>query len=374
MGSEAVSCVFCRLDPPKRTRRSAYHSQGRMEFVPIDFRSEQLIARVRSSDGSGEVERRLEVRFDPLLGTTARIAQGVSLPTAGPSALAPFQPEDPKCPFCLPRLLEVTPRILPNICVDGRIRQGETTLFPNVVPYSQYAAVAPFSTRHWLALRDFTPRLIADNLAAALRYVRHVHDVDGGVQHCAYNINYLYPSGGSLPHPHAQIFADPYPTTMMRLQYQAGERYWSEHGGSFWEALVEAEERRGERFVGRIGASSWITAFAPLGFNEVRAVVSGRETFLDLTDDDAEALALGVSRVLSWYEASGYNSFNLAFYSGPLGGAHYFRPNLITVTRSALVPNYRSDAMHLERLHWEAAVDRPPEALAAELRDHFLEA
>ena len=44
------------------------------------------------------------------------------------------------------------------------------------------------------------------------------------------------------------------------------------------------------------------------------------------------------------------------------------------VTRSALVPNYRSDAMHLERLHWEAAVDRPPEALAAELRDHFLEA
>ena len=203
--------------------------------------------------------------------------------------------------------------------------------------------------------------------------MRQVCDVDGGVQHCAYNINYLYPSGGSLPHPHAQIFVDPYPTTMMRLQYRASERYWSEHGRSFWEALIEAEERRGERFVGRIGATSWITAFAPLGFNEVRAVVSGRETFLDLTDEDAEALALGVSRVLSWYEASGYNSFNLAFYSGPLSGAHYFRPNLIMVTRSALVPNYRSDAMHLERLHWEAAVDRPPEALAAELRGHFLE-
>ena len=342
--------------------------------MPIDFHSEQLIARVRSSDGSEEVERQLEVRFDPLLGTTARIAQGVSLPTAEPSALAFFQAADPKCPFCLPRLPEATPRILPTICADGRIRLGETTLFPNVVPYSQYAAVAIFSAQHWLALHDFTPRLIADNLAAALRYVRQVYDVDGGVQHCAYNINYLYPSGGSLPHPHAQIFVDPYPTTMMRLQYRASERYWSEHGRSFWEALIEAEERRGERFVGRIGATSWITSFAPLGFNEVRAVVSGRETFLDLTDEDAEALALGVSRVLSWYEASGYNSFNLAFYSGPLSGAHYFRPNLIMVTRSALVPNYRSDAMHLERLHWEAAVDRPPEALAAELRGHFLEA
>ena len=134
---------------------------------------------------------------------------------------------------------------------------------------------------------------------------------------------------------------------------------------------MDAEEQRSERFVGRIGTTSWMTAFAPLGFNEVRAVVSGRETFLDLTDDDTEALALGISRVLSWYEASGYNSFNLAFYSGALSGAPSFRPNLTMVTRSALIPNYRSDAMHLERLHWEAAVDRPPEALAAELRDCF---
>ena len=95
---------------------------------------------------------------------------------------------------------------------------GETVLFPNVVPYSQYAAVAIFSTRHWLALREFTPDLIGDDLTAALQFVRQVHHLDGRVQHCAYNVNYLYPSGGSLPHPHAQIYVDPYPTTMMRLQ------------------------------------------------------------------------------------------------------------------------------------------------------------
>jgi UDPglucose--hexose-1-phosphate uridylyltransferase len=339
--------------------------------MSIDFKCERLVSRSCSPDGSKDFERRVEVRFDPLLGTTARIAQGVSLPKAEPSALAFLQVADAKCPFCLPRLLELTPRILPTICSDGRIRQGETTLFPNIVPYSQYAAVAIFTARHWLALHDFTPRLIADNLAAALRYVRQVYDVDGGVQHCAYNINYLFPSGGSLAHPHSQIFADPYPTTIMQLQYQAGERYWSEHSRSFWEALIEAEERLGERFVGRIGVTSWITAFAPLGFNEVRAVVSGRGTFLDLTNDDVEAIALGVSRVLSWYEASGSNSFNLAFYSGPLSGTHHFRPNLIMVTRSAAVPHYRSDAMYLERLHWEAAVDRPPEELAVALRAYF---
>ena len=34
--------------------------------MSIDFHSERLIARVRSSDGSEEFERQLEVRFDPL--------------------------------------------------------------------------------------------------------------------------------------------------------------------------------------------------------------------------------------------------------------------------------------------------------------------
>jgi galactose-1-phosphate uridylyltransferase len=338
--------------------------------MTVDFRHERLTGRFLSPDGE-EVERRLEVRFDPLLGTSARIAQGVSLPRAEPAALAFLQAADPACPFCPERLAQLTPRLLPAICAEGRIREGETVLFPNLVPYSQHAAVAIFSARHWLPLRDFTPSLIADNLSAVLRFVRDVHRVDRRVEHCAYNVNYLYPSGGSLPHPHSQIYLDPHPTTMMRLQREAGERYWSQHGVSFWEALVEAEERRAERFVGRIGATSWMTAFAPLGFNEVRAVVAHRETLLDLTGDERSALALGISRVLAWYEACGYNSFNLALFSGPLGGAPGFRVNLTMVTRSALIPNYRSDAMHLERLHWEAAVDRSPEALAIELRERF---
>jgi hypothetical protein len=68
--------------------------------------------------------------------------------------------------------------------------------------------------------------------------------------------------------------------------------------------------------VTRIGRTAWIIAFAPIGFNEVRAVVSGCETFFDLTEDDLNALAAGISRVLRWYELTGYNSFNLALYSG----------------------------------------------------------
>ena len=47
------------------------------------------------------------------------------------------------------------------------------------------------------------------------------------------------------------------------------------------------------------------------------------------------------------------------------------RVNLTMVTRTAMTPFYRSDSMHMERLHWEAALDRTPEEVAADVREFF---
>jgi galactose-1-phosphate uridylyltransferase len=340
------------------------------ETSPIRFHSEQITASFLSPDGS-EVMKSLEVRFDPLLGTSSRIAEGVVLSKADEGALALLQAPNSGCPFCPDRINRVTPKLLEPIHNSGRIERAETVLFPNLVPYSQYAAVAVFSKRHWLALSGFTPQRLFDNLSVAIDYVRKVHAFDPRAENCAYNMNYLYPSGGSLPHPHAQVYSDPHPTTFMRLQREASIAYWTAKGRSYWEDLVETETARALRFVARVGRTTWITAFAPIGFNEVRAVVSGRETFLDLTEDDLNALSAGISRVLQWYELTGYNSFNLALYSGPLKNSRGWCVHLSMITRTAMLPYYRSDAMHMERLHWEAAVDRSPERIADDLRAHF---
>ena len=261
--------------------------------------------------------------------------------------------------------------MLSQIESSGRLERGESVLFPNLVPYSQYAAVAVFSRQHWLPLNGFNPQRLFDNLTVAVDYIRKVHAFDPRAENCAYNINYLYPSGGSLPHPHGQVYLDPYATTLMRLQLEASVAYWTAQGRSYWEDLVETEELHGRRFVARIGRTVWITPFAPIGFNEVQVVVSDCETFLDLTKEDLNALAAGISRVLHWYELTGYNSFNLALYSGPLNESHGWRVHLSMITRTAMLPYYRSDAMHMERLHWEAAVDRAPERIADDLRAHF---
>jgi len=340
------------------------------EISPIRFRSEQITASFLAPDGL-KVLKSLEVRFDPLLGTSSRIAEGVILSKADEGALALLQAPNSGCPFCPDRIRNVTPKVMEPIYSGGRLERGESVLFPNLVPYSQYAAVAVFSQQHWLALNGFTPQRVFDNLAVVADYVRKVHAFDPRAENCAYNINYLYPSGGSLPHPHAQVYLDPHPTTLMRLQREASVSYWTAKGRSYWEDLVETEEARGLRFVGRVGRTAWITAFAPIGFNEVRAVVPNCETFLDLTEDDLNALSAGISRVLRWYELTGYNSFNLALYSGPLSNSQGWRVHLSMITRTAMLPYYRSDAMHMERLHWEAAVDCLPERIADDLRAHF---
>jgi len=65
----------------------------------------------------------------------------------------------------------------------------------------------------------------------------------------------------------------------------------------------------------------------------------------------------------TFYDELGFTSFNMAIYGAPPATRGY-PLNLRLVARSTLEPLYRSDATWLERLHWEAAVDVAPEALA----------
>jgi UDPglucose--hexose-1-phosphate uridylyltransferase len=339
--------------------------------MAVQFRCESLLSRFQNPSDEAHSERNLQVRFDPLLGTSSRIAEGVKLQTRTAGAHSAFQAPDPNCPFCADRIHKLTPRFAREITLAGRIQVGDTVVFPNLVPYSKYAAVAVFTTRHWLDVREFPPALIADNLTASLEYIRAVSAADPDARFCAYNINYLYPSGGSLPHPHSQIFLDPYPTSMMRMQQSSVAAYRQENGSCFWSDLVSEETKRAERFICRDGPIVWITPFAPIGFNEVRAVLCERPTLLDLSPPDVEGLASGISRVLAWYHSIGYDSFNLTIYSGELGKDGADRVNLAMITRTAMVPFYRSDSMYLERLHWESALDRTPEDVAADLRKYL---
>src|SRR5208337_1294798 len=115
-------------------RETGFGSASGAVDMAIQFRCESLSSRFQDPGDEAYSERKLQVRFDPLLGTSSRIAEGVKLQTSIDAALVSFRAPDQNCPFCAERIDRVTPRIAREIAPAGRTRVGDTVLFPNLVP------------------------------------------------------------------------------------------------------------------------------------------------------------------------------------------------------------------------------------------------
>lgn len=309
--------------------------------------------------GFERVRLPLELRRDPVTGQGCRLLPEGSLPPPEVHDLARLAVATrPTCPFCGGRVEAETPRLPPEIWPEGRIRRGEAVLFPNLVPYAKWSSVSVYSPeRHELPIDAFTPALMADNLATQAEFGRAVLRHDPGARWISVNANQLPPSGSSIFHPHLQGSASPEPTTVQRLV--------AERGAELLRAYVELE-RDGERWLGSTGRVDWLASFAPVGPAEVRATVAGAASPEQLEDDAVAELADGLCRVLRLYAGLGFQSFNLAALGQP-------EPPLFVrlVGRAYFGRLERSDAMWSERLHWEAATDLAPEAVAARGRQAF---
>ena len=314
---------------------------------------------------TGEIVRTpIEVRVDPLTGYTSRILPDRGLMPPNDFDLEAFGRENqPRCPFCPERIERLTPKLPPAIHPDGRITHGEAVLFPNLHAYSSHSCVSVYSPRlHYLPLEQITDRLMADNLRTQVTYDKAVMAADAESRWASINANHMLPSGSSLFHPHLQGIVDSEPTTMQRLLAAVP--------ATRFEAYLRAERRAGERLLGNTGRVEWLVSFAPIAPAELRAFVEGVASPAELEDDLIEELAHGLSLALNAYADMGFQSFNLAMYGAPPGTAGY-PLNLRIACRSNLKPFYRSDSTLLERLHWEGAVDLPPETIAERIRERF---
>ena len=314
---------------------------------------------------TGEIVRTpIEVRVDPLTGYTSRILPNRGLMPPNDFDLEAFAREnEPRCPFCPERIETLTPRLPPAIHPDGRITHGEAVLFPNLHAYSSHSCVSVYSPRlHYLPLEQITDRLMADNLRTQVMYDKAVMAADPESRWASINANHMLPSGSSLFHPHLQGIVDSEPTTMQRLLAAVP--------ATRFEAYLRAERRAGERVLGNTGRVEWLVSFAPIAPAELRAFVEGVASPVELEDDLIEELAHGLTLTLNAYADMGFQSFNLAMYGAPPGSAGY-PLNLRIACRSNLKPYYRSDSTLLERLHWEGAIDLPPETIAERIRERF---
>jgi len=340
--------------------------------VAIDFEERELEARVPDVAAGGVWTRvRLRWRQDPLTGASARILTGIKLQPAGRPDLAGLTAKPAFCPFDAEHLETATFPFPAELTTEGRIRCGKAVVVPNILAYATHSAVGIYDPgRHFLDLDDLTPSLVADALAAMVRHAQAVRHLDPTAVWSSINANYLPPSGASLVHPHLQSAHDAYGLTGQRLLAERSAA-WGGGRGSYWAALAE-QEAGGPRWVGNIGRVAWLTPFAPGGFHEVWAVVSGAADVTELTGDDCQALGRGLSRVLAAYRAWNLTSFNFGVIGGgPHAREHGHQVLLKVMSRSNPEPWYRSDATYFERLYSEAMIDLSPEEVADGVRARF---
>jgi UDPglucose--hexose-1-phosphate uridylyltransferase len=330
----------------------------------MEFRRQLLTAEMLEP-GTGEwLRTSIDVRIDPLTGHSSRILPERGLMPANDFDLAAFARESQtRCPFCPERIEALTPKLPPTIHPDGRIVHGEAVLFPNLHAYSSHSCVSVYSPRlHYLPLEHMTERLLADNLFTQVAYAKAVMATDPESLWGSINANHMLPSGSSLFHPHLQGIVDSQPTTFQRLLADVpAERF---------EAYLDAERRIGERYLGCTGRVEWLVSFAPVAPAELRAFVGAISSPVELDEDLVAEVAHGLTLALHAYAEMGFESFNLAIYGAPPATDGY-QLNLRLACRSNLRAFYRSDSTFLERLHWEGAVDLPPEIIAERIGDRF---
>jgi galactose-1-phosphate uridylyltransferase len=272
------------------------------------------------------------------------------------------------CSFCPENIEKATPKFLPDISEEGRIKLGESTVFPNLYPFAKYHAMATLSEKHYLRIEDFTKVQIENTVNASIEYFKRIESL--GAKYFSLNWNHLPPSGASIIHPHLQLIGDEVPTHMTGTYLEASKKYHKEKGENYWLRLIKDEEKLTERFIGKIGQAVWISSFAPLGNNEISMVFEGCSSILDLTEEDVSDISDGLLRIFKGYSSMGKTSFNFAMYSG-LRDMEEFFLNAKIITRPNAQKYFTADTGFMEALHKERIVETLPESLAADLRRLF---
>ncbi len=260
-----------------------------------------------------------ELRYDPLTGESSRLSHFGMIRPQKEDLSAQDTPEaSQRCPFCPANIDAMTPKFAPEILPEGYIQKGETRVIANIAPYDQYNAVVVMSHKHLLTLDLITRNILKDAFEAGLEFAQFVSEKEQ-LDYQLFGWNYMPPSGGGLVHPHQQVFLTEDPGNLYRRAYLGSQEFFRRNKHSYWEELCTVEEKKGERFIGRKGASHWLVSFAPLGvLGEYLAILPGVHTVRELADKPLHDFIEGLLCLFRYFEEKNISSFNLALFFAPL--------------------------------------------------------
>jgi galactose-1-phosphate uridylyltransferase len=320
------------------------------------------------------VEQTIEHRTDPLTGTVATVNGALGekakafLGSADVAGLAALEESTrAACPFC--NAGEKGTRFAPELIPAGQLRVGSAVAIPNLFAKAGFDSVVIVDpSRHVMFPSRIAAPALGDAFRAAAELVRLARARDPALVHHVAGMNFLGPGGSSVPHPHLQVHVRGVPYSGLARTMRLAAEFRARHGRGYFDALLELE-RGGPRHVGTTGAVEWLAAWAPGHQKELWGVLPGRTSLAELGDDDAEAFARGVARIVSFYEEGGTHPFTLAFHSSPQPGADGWALHLKVCSRPAFRPGYVNyDTWFTPKFLGDEVHTEAPEAYAARLR------
>jgi len=342
------------------------------------FTSVARRARLHNPMKNFELEEQLiEYRLDPLTGESTLITPGRA------EYVKKFFVEDEEllqrffeesragCPFCEENMWSKAARFPSDLIEGGVVKLGDVVAFPSLFAHAEYNAVIVLGKQHTLRLSEFNSVILSRAVSAAKLMLSRISEVDRDVKYAAFVINYLPPAGSSVAHPHAQLLASTIPFNRLQLLLSKSRRYFEEQGRCYWHSLIEAEKRKGERYLARLGSVEWYLPYAPLRQNEIRATIPWKSSINDLGEEDIQHLAEGIVRALKFYSSQGFGAFNLCLYSAQGEDPRYFWAGLEMASRPGLKPIYLNDIWSLPLLLNSSEVFEAPEALHMKVKPFF---
>lgn len=339
-----------------------------LEFKEVDLDARAPVV----SHGGAWQKVPLVQRTDPLTMKTSRILTGVKLQPEFLPDLETLTDNTGFCPFCDGTIENVTFPFEKDIVPIGRIRKNRATIVPNIMAYSTYSSVVLYDTsRHFLRLSDFTPSVLNDAFSVAVEHSKLIREARPDLFWSSISANYLPSSGSSVIHPHLQTSHDAVPMQAQRDTLEALQQYCAKGSTSFFQELM-GHERNGDRYIAESSSISWLTPFAPRGFQEIWGVFHEQCDIVDMDEQSIAELSDGLSRIFRYYESINMSAFNYSIMGGgPSGLGVGHRLTFRILARSNPEKYYRSDVTYFERLLDEPLIDVAPESVASAAREFF---
>ena len=345
----------------------------------ITFEKKLATARFRNPNLNFDVDEQIiEHRKDPLTGQLCLIPhelkQKASFYYGTPDKRAlnkTIEGSRASCFFCPEKMEASTTKFIDEISRDGKIRINKAIGFPNIFPYYPHCAVIT-TDEHFIPFNEMTGDFYGDMFKAGIKFITKTYEMEKTAKFALIGANFLQPAGSTVAHPHIHAISGPEELYGIRILREKSQDFRESTGKNYWDELIRKEKEIGERYIAQTGDIHWYAPFAPLGNNEVRAVITGKANFLDLTDEDISLLGEGIANILHFFHKKKLFSFNFLLYSGPLGEeSDSFYVGWQIITRPAIRTFWVNDWYYLQTLGLGCVIFGHPEITAQKIKGFF---